>query len=167
MQVVAPWVDITKREVVTEEARRWNSEHDEAFAEEKRLSTNAPVLYFPAFLQDFVVQADASSCGARSFLSQKRGDDLAIIAYFGQRFQPFPTTLFCDTQGMLCRCTSNTVMVPSSIRVFTTFGIPEKLHSEQVQGFENHLVYQLRTVQKLKKHATQSQSEYTQIYTPC
>ena len=80
--VIAPMVDLTKKESVKYVAKRWGPEHDKAFAEVKQLLTNAPVLHFPDFSKEFVVHVDASETGAGAFLAQKNGDDLNIIAYF-------------------------------------------------------------------------------------
>ena len=84
--VIAPMVDLTKKEAVKSVAKRWGPEHDKAFAEVKQLLTNAPVLHFPDFSKEFVVHVDASETGAGAFLAQKNGDDLNIIAYFSQHF---------------------------------------------------------------------------------
>ena len=84
--VIAPLVELTQKEHVKSIAKRWSQEHDEAFAEVKRLLSKAPVLCFPDFTKDFVVHVDASEVGAGAFLAQKDGDDLNIIAYFSQRF---------------------------------------------------------------------------------
>ena len=84
--VIAPLVELTQKEHVKSIAKRWSQEHDEAFAEVKRLLSKAPILCFPDFTKDFVVHVDASEVGAGAFLAQKDGDDLNIIAYFSQRF---------------------------------------------------------------------------------
>ena len=41
---LAPLVALTKKEAVKEVAKRWNSEHDQAYAKVKQLLTQAPVL---------------------------------------------------------------------------------------------------------------------------
>ncbi|CAB1116180.1 unnamed protein product [Ectocarpus sp. CCAP 1310/34] len=78
-------------------AKRWGPKHDEAFAEVKRLLTNAPVLHFPDLSQEFVIHVDASEVGARAFLAQQNGDDVNILAYSSQRFnksqQHYPATM--------------------------------------------------------------------------
>ena len=84
--VIAPMVDLTKKEAVKSVAKRWGPEHDKAFAEVKQLLTNAPALHFPDFSKEFVVHVDASETGTGAFLAQKNGDDLNIIAYFSQHF---------------------------------------------------------------------------------
>ena len=83
---LAPLVALTKKEAVKEVAKRWNSEHDQAYAKVKQLLTQAPVLQFPDFSKDFVIHVDASEAGAGAFLGQHKGDDLVIIAYFSHRF---------------------------------------------------------------------------------
>ena len=42
--------------------------------------------FFSIFLKDFAIHVDASEAGAGAFLAQRNGDDLAVIAYFSQRF---------------------------------------------------------------------------------
>ncbi|CAB1116805.1 unnamed protein product [Ectocarpus sp. CCAP 1310/34] len=86
--ITAPLVDLTKNEAVKSVSKRWGPEHDKAFAEIKRLLTKAPVLHFPDFSKEFVFHVDASETGAGAFLAQKNGEDLNIIAYFSQRFNP-------------------------------------------------------------------------------
>ena len=95
--IIAPLVALTKKEAAKEVAKRWSPEHDQACATVKQLLTQAPVLQFPDFSDDFVIHVDASEVGAGAFVAQQRGDDLAIIAYFSQRFNDsqrhYPATL--------------------------------------------------------------------------
>ncbi|CAB1114396.1 unnamed protein product [Ectocarpus sp. CCAP 1310/34] len=84
--VTAPMVDLTKKDAVKSVAKRWGPKHDEAFAEVKRLLTNAPVLQFPDFSKEFIFHVDASELGEGVFLAQQNGDDVNIVAYFSQRF---------------------------------------------------------------------------------
>ncbi|CAB1120736.1 unnamed protein product [Ectocarpus sp. CCAP 1310/34] len=84
--VTAPLVDLTKKEAMKSVAKRWGPEHDEAFAEVKKLLAAAPLLNFPDFSKEFVIHVDASNAGTGAFLAQEDGDDLKIIAYFSQRF---------------------------------------------------------------------------------
>ncbi|CAB1120506.1 unnamed protein product [Ectocarpus sp. CCAP 1310/34] len=84
--VTAPMVDLTKKDAVKSVAKRWGPKHDEAFAEVKRLLTNAPVLRFPDFSKEFAIHVDASEVGTGTFLAQQNGDDVNIVAYFSQRF---------------------------------------------------------------------------------
>ena len=51
--VIAPLVELTQKEHVKSIAKRWSQEHDEAFAEVKRLLSKAPVLCFPDFTKYF------------------------------------------------------------------------------------------------------------------
>ena len=83
--VIAPLVDLTKKDAIKEIARRWNPEHDRAFARVKLLLTESPVLRVPDFFKKFIIYVDASEAGAGAFLAQQHGDDLSIIAYFSQR----------------------------------------------------------------------------------
>ena len=85
--VLAPLVALTKKEAVKKVAKRWNSEHDQAYATVvNQLLTQAPALQLPDFCQDFAIHVDASEAGAEAFLAQQKGDDLVIIAHFSQRF---------------------------------------------------------------------------------
>lgn len=71
------------------------------------LLTNALALLF----QIFLTVHDSSGCvdyGAASFLD-KKGNDLAIIAYFDQGFNRAQRHLLCDTQGTLYGCASSTI----------------------------------------------------------
>ncbi|CAB1103188.1 unnamed protein product [Ectocarpus sp. CCAP 1310/34] len=84
--ITAPLVDFTEKEAMKSVAKRWGPEHNKAYAEANKLLTAAPVLNFPDFSKEFVIHVDASNVGTRAFLAQQDGDDLKIIAYFGQRF---------------------------------------------------------------------------------
>ena len=84
--VIAPLVDLTRKQAAKKVSKLWNTEHDEAFEEIKRLMTEAPVLHFPDFTKDFTINVDASERGAGAYVSQRKGDDEAIVAYFSQRF---------------------------------------------------------------------------------
>lgn len=109
--VLAPLVDLTKKEHVKSIAKRWRNEHDEAFATVKRLLTEAPILHFPDFTKDFVVHVDASEAGAGAFLAQQTGTDLNIVAYFSQRFNnQCSAPLFPNNERMLRSRTSNTAL---------------------------------------------------------
>ena len=83
--IVAPLVALTKKETAKEAAKRWRPEHDQAYATVKHLLTQAPVLQFPDFSQDFAIHVDASEAGAGAFLAQQKGGDL-VIANYSQRF---------------------------------------------------------------------------------
>ena len=48
---IAPLVALTKKEASKEVAKRWSSEHDQAYAAVKQLLTQAPVLSSPIFLK--------------------------------------------------------------------------------------------------------------------
>ena len=99
VSVIAPLVTLTQEEAVEEVAKRWNSEHDRAYATVKQLLTQAPVLQFPDFSKDFAIHVDASEAGAGAFLAQQKGDGLVIIACFSQRFNDKPTPLLRYTQN--------------------------------------------------------------------
>lgn len=67
-------------------AERSKSEHDAAFAEGKRISTNAPVLQLSDFSREFIIQVDASEEGSGSIITHNKTDDVATIECFSQRF---------------------------------------------------------------------------------
>ena len=74
-QVICPLVDLTKKEAAKEVSKRWNAEHDAAFAEVKRPLTTAPVLHFLDLSQEFT-----SDQGIGSVLTQERNGEVAIVA---------------------------------------------------------------------------------------
>ena len=84
--IIAPLVALTNKEAAKEVAKRWRSEHGQAYATVKQLLTQAPVLQFPDILKTYATYVDASEAGAGAFLAQQKADDLVISAYFSQRF---------------------------------------------------------------------------------
>ena len=67
--IIAPLVALTKKEAAKEVAKRWRPEHDQAYATVKKLLTQAPILQFPDFSEDFAIHVDASEAGAGAFRS--------------------------------------------------------------------------------------------------
>ena len=52
----------------------WSQECDTAFTQLKELLTRAPVLVYPSFGRDFLLETDASGVGLGAILSQKQED---------------------------------------------------------------------------------------------
>ena len=75
-----------KNETLKEVATRWNSEYDRGYATIKKLLSLVAVQKFPGFSHDFAIHVNASEASAGVFLAQQKGDDIVIIACFGQRF---------------------------------------------------------------------------------
>ena len=59
---------------------KWTPECDEAFRVLKEKLVSAPVLAFPCFTEEFVVDCDASDYGLGAVISQRQDGD-EVIAY--------------------------------------------------------------------------------------
>ena len=68
---------------LTEKGRRWNWTHEsgEAFVTLKRALISAPILAFPDFNRDFILDTDASTDGLGAVLSQQSAEGEKVIAY--------------------------------------------------------------------------------------
>ena len=67
----------------------WNSSCQEAFQCLKGKLTQAPVLYYPDFDKDFILETDASIHGLGSILSQVQSDGkMHPIAYASRALSP-------------------------------------------------------------------------------
>ena len=63
----------------------WKPVHQYAFCHLKQLLINAPVFAFPDFIQDFVLETDASGVGLGAILAQTHEDGTTHpIAYAGR-----------------------------------------------------------------------------------
>ena len=77
-KVAEPLHRLTRKDVVF----KWSPQCQEAFTTLKRKLTEAPVLAYPAFGQEFVLETDASISGLGAVLSQKQADGkIHPIAY--------------------------------------------------------------------------------------
>ena len=63
----------------------WSVECDAAFTRLKQLLTNAPVLAYPSFGRDFLLETDASGVGLGAILSQKQDDGTIRPIAFASR----------------------------------------------------------------------------------
>ena len=68
--VANPLYSLTRKDV----AFVWSQECDTAFTQLKELLTQAPVLAYPSFGRDFLLETDASGVGLGAILSQKQED---------------------------------------------------------------------------------------------
>ena len=59
----------------------WQSCHQEAFNQLKRLCSEAPILAYTDYTKPFRVYMDASEIGLGAVISQKQGDKEHVIAY--------------------------------------------------------------------------------------
>ena len=68
---------------MTEKGRdfKWTSECAEAFGKLKTLLVSAPILIFPDFSNDFILDADASEYGLGAVLSQEVNGCEQVVAY--------------------------------------------------------------------------------------
>ena len=62
----------------------WQSCHQEAFNQLKRLCSEAPILAYADYTKPFRVYTDASEIGLGAVISQKQGDKEHVIAYTSQ-----------------------------------------------------------------------------------
>lgn len=77
---MSPLHALTKKNVTWE----WTSEAEAAFCSVKELLVSAPILTCPDFNLPFIVQADASSYGIGSVLSQHFEEGEKVIAYYSR-----------------------------------------------------------------------------------
>ena len=67
----------------------WSAGCDAAFARLRVLLTEAPVLTYPQFDRDFLLETDASGAGLGAVLSQNQNDDtIRPISYASRTLQP-------------------------------------------------------------------------------
>ena len=68
---------------------QWTAECMEAFTQLKKVLTQAPVLAYPHFEEDFLLETDASGEGSGAVLSQHQNDNtIQPIAFASQTLQP-------------------------------------------------------------------------------
>ena len=79
----------TKTNMKTEQfVSLWNDDCDRAFQDLKTKLTSAPVLGYPDFSKEFVLEVDASLHGLGAVLSQERGKKNVVIAYASRTLRP-------------------------------------------------------------------------------
>lgn len=77
-EIAAPLHRLTAK---TTEKFKWTPECDRAFRVLKEKLVSAPVLAFPCFGEEFVVDCDASDYGLGAVISQRQDGDERVIAY--------------------------------------------------------------------------------------
>ena len=87
---------------LTEEKRAfsWDEECEHAFLELKKRLCESPILGYPDTEGRFTVDTDASNTGIGGVLSQKRGDQEIVIAYFSKSLSR-PERNYCVTRREL------------------------------------------------------------------
>ena len=82
----------TKRKEATSDERsikeKWDSSCDDAFNRLKHLLTTAPVLGYPDFTRDFILETDAHFHGLGAVLSQEQEDGLIVLSYASKGLKP-------------------------------------------------------------------------------
>ena len=77
-EIAAPLHRLTAK---TTEKFKWSPDCERAFRVLKEKLVSAPVLAFPCFDEEFVVDCDASDYGLGVVISQRQGGDEKVIAY--------------------------------------------------------------------------------------
>mmetsp|Transcript_18225 Transcript_18225/g.23573 ORF Transcript_18225/g.23573 Transcript_18225/m.23573 type:complete len:1805 (-) Transcript_18225:1615-7029(-) len=77
--IAAPLHKLTQKSAAREVL--WNEDCEVAFNKLKHALTTYPVLQFPDFSEDFILETDASKTGLGAVLMQKRGDGKVVIGY--------------------------------------------------------------------------------------
>lgn len=87
---------------LTEEKRQfcWDENCDVAFQELKKRLCNTPILGYPDTENDFIVDTDASNTGIGGVLSQRKGNQEVVIAYFSKSLSK-PERNYCVTRREL------------------------------------------------------------------
>jgi len=77
-EIAAPLHRLTAKSM---EKFKWTPECDEVFRVLKEKLVSAPVLAFPCFTEEFVVDCDASDYGLGAVISQWQDGDEKVVAY--------------------------------------------------------------------------------------
>lgn len=67
---------------------KWDSACEESFLKLKKVLTEAPVLGFPDFSQNFILETDASLLGLGAVLSQQQEAGLVVLGYASRALRP-------------------------------------------------------------------------------
>ena len=100
----------------------WTKESEEAFATLKQRLTTSPVLSFPRFNQEFILDTDASSFGLGAVLSQKVGWTRASDSLCQPDAHQVRTKVLCHSQGNAGPGLGSTTVSP--IPVWSAFHSP-------------------------------------------
>ena len=79
----------------------WTSECQDAFEELRRRLTSAPVLSYPDFSRQFILDTDASDTGIGGVLSQVDADGRERVVAYGSRLLTKPERRYCVTRREL------------------------------------------------------------------
>ena len=79
----------------------WTAECQDAFDELRRCLTTAPILAYPDFSRQFVLDTDASDTGIGAVLSQVDGDGQERVVAYGSRLLTKPERRYCVTRREL------------------------------------------------------------------
>ena len=79
----------------------WTAECQDAFDELRRCLTSAPILAYPDFSRQFVLDTDASDTGIGAVLSQVEGDGQERVVAYGSRLLTKPERRYCVTRREL------------------------------------------------------------------
>ena len=68
----------------------WSAECRQAFQTLKQLLMEAPILAYPDFTRDFLLETDASGAGLGAVLTQRQDDNqIRPVAYASHTLQPY------------------------------------------------------------------------------
>ena len=79
----------------------WTTECQDAFDELRRRLTSAPILAYPNFSRQFVLDTDASDTGIGAVLSQIDGEGQERVVAYGSRLLTKPERRYCVTRREL------------------------------------------------------------------
>ena len=66
----------------------WTKQYDDAFELIKQKLTSSPILGYPHFKREFIVETDASMDGFGAVLSQQQNNGKVVIAYASRTLRP-------------------------------------------------------------------------------
>lgn len=107
---------------LTEEKRQfiWDEDCEAAFLNLKKRLCETPILGFPDTENQFIVDTDASNTGIGGVLSQKKGDQEVVIAYFSKSLSK-PERNYCVTRREL-------LAVVKTLQHFSKYLLGRKFH---------------------------------------
>lgn len=80
----------------------WSQECDVAFSELKQRLTTAPILIFPDFERDFLVECDASQAAIGAVLMQERADGIHPICFASRHLSKTESNYSATERELLC-----------------------------------------------------------------
>ena len=79
----------------------WTTEYQDTFDKLRRCLTSAPILAYPDFSRQFILDTDASDTGIGAVLLQVDGDDQERVIAYGSRLLTKPERWYCVTRREL------------------------------------------------------------------